>query len=74
MLSAGRFESLATQEAYHERLHAMLDGVINFNLVEDHAFIVAEERTLPHKTMALEHLNAIFQNQRNGGSHAGNSR
>jgi hypothetical protein len=39
------FTSLASYEAYRERLRSDPAGVANFNFAEEHRFILAEERT-----------------------------
>jgi hypothetical protein len=47
------FESLAAYEAYRARLREPgSEGVANFNLAEEHKFILAEERTFLRKVVA----------------------
>ena len=46
------FESLAAYEAYRARLRGDAEGVANFNLAEEHKFILAEERTFLRKVVA----------------------
>jgi hypothetical protein len=46
------FESLAAYESYRARLRGDSEGMANFAFVEEHQFILAEERTFLRKVVA----------------------